>query len=83
MQSESGTPAWSPQGSRAPTPHLDIAGMQEEIDRVHENATNASRETLRQIFPGMDMEIMELVLEANEGDLGKSIEALLEMSSGT
>lgn len=83
VQSESGMPAWSPQGSRAPTPHLDIAGMQEEIDRVHENATNASRETLRQIFPGMDMEIMDLVLEANEGDLGKSIEALLEMSSGT
>ena len=27
-------------------------------------------------------EAVEWVLEANEGDLGKSIEALLEMSSG-
>ncbi|KIP01499.1 hypothetical protein PHLGIDRAFT_131242 [Phlebiopsis gigantea 11061_1 CR5-6] len=77
------SPAQSPYGSRAPTPNLDIAGMQAEIDRVYESATSASRETLRQIFPAMDAEIMDLVLEANDGDLGKSIEALLEMSSGT
>lgn len=73
----------SPQGvSRTPTPNLDIAGMQQEIDRVYENAAAASRETLRQIFPDMDVEIVDMVLEANGGDLGKSIEALLEMSSG-
>lgn len=71
----------SPQGvSRTPTPNLDLAGMQQEIDRVYDNAAAASRETLRQIFPDMDGEIMDLVLEANSGDLGKSIEALLEMS---
>ena len=73
----------SPHVSRTPTPNLDFAGMQAEIDRVHENAKTAARETLRQIFPTMDMEIMELVLEATGGDLGKSIESLLEMSSGT
>lgn len=73
----------TPHVSRTPTPNLDIAGMQAEIDRVHENATNAARATLTQIFPGMDVEIMDLVLEANGGDLGRSIEALLEMSSGT
>ena len=38
--------------------------------------------TLAQIFPGMDGEILGWVLEANQGDLGKSIEALLEMSGG-
>ena len=69
--------------SRTPTPNLDFAGMQAEIDRVHESAASAARETLRQIFPTMDVEIMDLVLEANGGDLGKSIESLLEMSSGT
>ncbi|THH27135.1 hypothetical protein EUX98_g7057 [Antrodiella citrinella] len=68
--------------SRTPTPNLDLAGLQEEIDRVHENAAEAARETLKQIFPSTDVEIVEWVLEANEGDLGKSIEALLEMSSG-
>ncbi len=73
----------SPHVSRTPTPNLDFVGMQQEIDRVHESAASASRETLRQIFPPLDPEIMDLVLEANGGDLGKSIEALLEMSSGT
>lgn len=68
--------------SRTPTPHLDIAGMQQEIDRVHENAAAAARETLRQIFPEMDREIVDLVLEANDGDVGRSVEALLEMSGG-
>ncbi|KAI0954723.1 hypothetical protein AcW1_006520 [Taiwanofungus camphoratus] len=69
--------------SRTPTPNLDLAGLQDEIDRAHEKAAVASLETLRQIFPTTDTEVVEWVLEANEGDLGKSIEALLEMSSGT
>lgn len=71
--------------SRTPTPNLDfdLSGLQAEIDRAHESAASAAKETLRQIFPSMDGEILEWVLEANEGDLGKSIEALLEMSSGT
>ncbi|KZT69321.1 hypothetical protein DAEQUDRAFT_669973 [Daedalea quercina L-15889] len=69
--------------SRTPTPSLDLAGLQDEIDRAHERAAVAARETLRQIFPTTDPEIMDWVLEANEGDLGKSIEALLEMNSGS
>ena len=71
--------------SRTPTPNLDfdLRGLQAEIDRAHESAASAAKETLRQIFPSMDEEILVWVLEANEGDLGKSIEALLEMSSGT
>ncbi|KAI0766981.1 hypothetical protein BD413DRAFT_635420 [Trametes elegans] len=69
--------------SRTPTPNLDLAGLQDEIDRAHEKAAVAARETLRQIFPTTDVEVVEWVLEANDGDLGKSIEALLEMSSGT
>ncbi|KAG5654186.1 hypothetical protein H0H81_006568 [Sphagnurus paluster] len=68
--------------SRTPTPSLDLVGVQREIDAAHENAATAARETLVQIFPGVDTEVVEWVLEANGGDLGKSIEALLEMSSG-
>ena len=67
--------------SRTPTPALDLAGIQNEIDQAHDKALGAARETLVQIFPGMDNEVIELVLEANEGDLGKSIEGLLEMSN--
>ncbi|OSD05507.1 hypothetical protein PYCCODRAFT_1432665 [Trametes coccinea BRFM310] len=75
--------AGQPGVSRTPTPNLDLSGLQQEIDRAHEKAAVAARETLRQIFPTTDPEVVEWVLEANEGDLGKSIEALLEMSSGT
>jgi len=69
--------------SRTPTPALDFAGVQAQIDSAHEQAATASRETLIQIFPTVDVEVVELVLEANGGDLGKSIEALLDMSGGS
>jgi len=73
-----------PEGSsRLNSPQLDIQGLQAEIDRAYEQRTTASKETLRQIFPTTDTEIMDWVLEANNNDLGKSIEALLEMSSGS
>ncbi|KAF5379285.1 hypothetical protein D9757_007628 [Collybiopsis confluens] len=70
--------------SRASTPggDLDIAGMQAEIDSAHSQATEAAKGTLIQIFPVVDREVIEWVLEANEGDLGKSIEQLLEVSGG-
>ncbi|KAF7309869.1 hypothetical protein MIND_00359000 [Mycena indigotica] len=68
--------------SRTPTPNFDLAGMQAQIDSAHEQAAQAARETLLQIFPAMEVEVVQLVLEANDGDLGRSIEALLEMSSG-
>ena len=69
--------------SRTPTPALDFAGVQAQIDSAHEQAAAAARETLMQIFPAVDMEVINLVLEANGGDLGKSIEGLLDMSGGS
>ncbi|KAK2462714.1 hypothetical protein APHAL10511_005232 [Amanita phalloides] len=66
--------------SRTPTPNLDLIGVQEQIDAAHANAAAAARDTLIQIFPGTDVEVIEWVLEANGGDLGKSLEALLEMN---
>lgn len=69
--------------SRTPTPSLDLTAVQAEIDRSHAQASAAARATLAQIFPGVDPEVREWVLEANGGDLGKSIEGLLEMSGGS
>jgi hypothetical protein len=68
--------------SRTPTPTLDISAMEAEIDAAHARAEDAARDTLAQIFPTMDAEVRDMVLEANDGDLGRSIEALLEMSGG-
>jgi hypothetical protein len=53
--------------------------VQAQIDLAHEQASSAARATLRQIFPAVDVEVIEWVLEANEDDLGKSIEQLLEI----
>ena len=69
--------------SRTPTPALDFAGVQAQIDSAHEQAATAARETLIQIFPAVDVEVVNLVLEANGGDLGKSIEGLLDMSGSS
>jgi Rab5 GDP/GTP exchange factor len=65
--------------SRTPTPALDLAGVQDEIDLAHARASDANLGTLMQIFPGVEQEIIEWVLEAEGGDLGRSIEKLLEV----
>ncbi|KAH9967182.1 hypothetical protein BC827DRAFT_1123296 [Russula dissimulans] len=65
-----------------PTAGLDIPGLQAEIDVAHSRAADAARGVLIQIFPAVDEEVIEWVLEANEGDLGQSIEALLEIGGG-
>lgn len=68
--------------SRTPTPALDLAEVQQQIDAAREEEVKENRKQLAQIFPNIDGEVVDWVLEANDGDLGKSIEALLEMSSG-
>ncbi|CAE7225074.1 unnamed protein product, partial [Rhizoctonia solani] len=75
-----GGPTSTHPGSRATTP-LDFSAMQAEIDRAHAAATDAARATLHQIFLMMDKEVTDMVLEANNGDLGRSIDKLLEMST--
>ncbi|KAG2137629.1 uncharacterized protein EDB93DRAFT_1091064 [Suillus bovinus] len=69
--------------SRTPTPSLDLTAVEAEIDRAHAQASAAARATLAQIFPGVDAEVRDWVLEANGGDLGKSIEGLLDMAGGS
>ncbi|EJD08567.1 uncharacterized protein FOMMEDRAFT_144395, partial [Fomitiporia mediterranea MF3/22] len=68
--------------SRTPTPALDLAGVQAEIDLAHARAADASLGTLLQIFPAVDREVAQWVLEAEGGDLGRSIEKLLEIGGG-
>jgi len=56
--------------------------LQAEIDRVHEKQSEASEGTSRDIFPGVDEEVLRWVLEEGEGLLERNIEALLEIMSG-
>ena len=70
------------QSQQARTEAPDIQFLQAEIDRAHEKQSQASRDTLRQIFPGVDEEVLEWVLEGSEGQVERSIEMLLEITSG-
>ncbi|GAA6056714.1 hypothetical protein JCM3770_006481 [Rhodotorula araucariae] len=64
----------------APDEETDEAVLR-EIDRQHEEARQATLETLQGIFPGVEGEVLEMVLLSNSGDMGKTIDSLLEMTA--
>ncbi|BGP39974.1 hypothetical protein JCM10450v2_003954 [Rhodotorula kratochvilovae] len=64
----------------APEEETDEAVLR-EIDRQHEEARQAALETLVGIFPGVENEVLEMVLLSNSGDMGKTIDSLLEMTA--
>lgn len=68
--------------SRTPTPHLDISSISNSIasiDAATSQRRSANMATLLQIFPNADRELVEMVLEGCEGDVGVALERLLEM----
>ena len=65
----------------ARTSSMDFSAMQLEIDRAHEAATRAARDTLKSIFPTVEDSVADMILEASNGDVGQAIDQLLEMIS--
>lgn len=68
--------------SRTPTPHLDIPTLSNSIasiDAATAQRSNANMDTLMQIFPAAERDVVEMVLEACGGDVGVALERLLEM----
>lgn len=68
--------------SRSRTPDgtsMDFTAMQLEIDRAHDQANQAGRQTIRQIFPDVEDSVADIVLEATNGDVGQAIEQILQM----
>ncbi len=74
----------SQQASRSSSPALlDIPGISASIASI--DAATAKRrdedlQTLLQIFPSTEHEVLQMVLEACDGDVGVSIERLLEIT---
>jgi len=69
--------------SRTPTPQLDISSLSTSIasiDAATAQRSNANMDTLMQIFPNAEREVVEMVLEACEGDVGVALERLLEVT---
>ncbi|THV02504.1 hypothetical protein K435DRAFT_963018 [Dendrothele bispora CBS 962.96] len=65
---------------------FEAAAAQSEFERATmertERETREKTDTLRQMFPSMDAEVVGWVLEANDGDVGRCVEVLLEMGGG-
>ncbi|KAG8784209.1 hypothetical protein FRC19_004509 [Serendipita sp. 401] len=69
--------------SRTPSPEVAPHNIAEQIGAIEDAHRQAARETVAQIFPSVEGEVVDMVLEANGGDLGRTIDAILEMMSGT
>ena len=50
------------------------------IDQAHRES---ARGTVKQMFPQVEDEVVDMVLEANGSDLGRMIEAMLEIAGGS
>jgi len=66
--------------SRSSRASNDFSDVQAEVARVSEAEFQASLANLISMFPNIDLEVCESVLQANEWRMTSSIEKLLEMS---
>lgn len=67
-------------GSRSPSPNFPARDLQAEIGAIEDAHRQAARDTVAQIFPHVEGEVIDMVLDANGGDLGRTIDALLEIA---
>ncbi|KIM34491.1 hypothetical protein M408DRAFT_303717 [Serendipita vermifera MAFF 305830] len=70
-------------GGGTPSPEVAPRNLEAEIGAIENAHRQAAKETVVQIFPTVDNEVIDMVLDANGGDLGRTIDALLEMSAGS
>ena len=53
-------------------------GILEEVGAIDQAHRESARETVKQMFPQVEDDVVDMILEANEGDLGRTIEAMIE-----
>ncbi|GAA5860529.1 hypothetical protein JCM1840_000287 [Sporobolomyces johnsonii] len=70
----------SPDPALYAPPTISDASVTVEIDRQHEAQRQAALETLESVFPDVEHEVLEMVLLSNGGDVGRTVESLLEMA---
>ncbi|KAH8928243.1 hypothetical protein BT69DRAFT_1213065 [Atractiella rhizophila] len=59
---------------------MDDDEAEETVRNAHNRRHDAALGTLQAMFPDADKEVVEMVLLSNSGDLGKTIDHLLEMT---
>jgi len=57
--------------------------IMEEVGAIEQAHREGARATVKQMFPQVEDEVIDMVLEANGGDLGRTIEAMLEIAGGS
>jgi hypothetical protein len=58
-------------------------GILEEVGAIEQAHRETARATVKQMFPQVEDEVIDMVLEANEGDLGRTIEAMIDIAGGS
>ncbi|KAJ9106263.1 hypothetical protein QFC21_001408 [Naganishia friedmannii] len=73
-----------PSGAATPSndPTFNFSEITAEIDRTHATARQAGIETLHQMFPNIEEEIVGVILDSCGGELGLAIDRMLEMAAG-
>lgn len=62
---------------------VEDRGIMEVVGAIDQAHRENARETVKQMFPQVEVEVVDMVLEANGGDLGRTIEAMLEIAGGS
>ena len=55
----------------------------EEVGAIEQAHRESGRATVKQMFPQVEDDVIDMVLEANEGDLGRTIEAMIDIAGGS
>ncbi|KAJ9124257.1 hypothetical protein QFC22_001056 [Naganishia vaughanmartiniae] len=73
-----------PSGTATPSndPTFNFSEITAEIDRTHATARQAGIETLHQMFPNIEEEVVGVILDSCGGELGLAIDRMLEMAAG-
>jgi len=58
-------------------------GIMEEVGAIEQAHRESARTTVKQMFPQVEDEVIDMILEANGGDLGRSIEAMIDIAGGS
>ena len=55
----------------------------EEVGAIEQAHRESGRATVKQMFPQVEDDVIDMVIEANEGDLGRTIEAMIDIAGGS
>ena len=67
-----------------PAAHSTVErGILEEVGAIDQAHRESARATVKQMFPQVEDDVIDMILEANEGDLGRTIEAMIDIAGGS